>query len=195
MARFKKWPFSFRGLARRKSVWILALCNGSCGGCDAELEAAFAPRFDAAKLGMRLTGSPKHADMVVVTGVVTEAMREPLLRTIGLVPQPSVVVALGDCACTGEPFAGSGVVAGIPGDFITVDVAIRGCAPRPRAIIDGLLRAAKLLESDYASAGRSSPEEEMPDGYEQQEDDTTGPSDAADSEANLPSEGLEAHSH
>lgn len=195
MARFRKWPFSFLGRARRKSVWIIPLCNGSCGGCDAELEAAFAPRFNAARLGMRLTGSPKHADMVVVTGVVTEAMKEPLLRTIKLVPEPSVVVALGDCACNGEPFVGSYAVAGIPGDFIPVDVVVPGCAPRPQDIIDGLLRAAILLESAAASGGRSLPEEEVANPDDQKEDDPARPSKATDSEADLPSEGLEAHSH
>jgi membrane-bound hydrogenase subunit mbhJ len=195
LARFRKWPFSFLGRARRKSAWIIPLCNGSCGGCGAELEAAFAPRFDAARLGMRLTGSPKHADVVVVTGVLTEAMKEPLLRTIKLVPQPSVVVALGDCACNGEPFIGSYAVAGIPGDFIPVDIVVHGCAPRPQAIIDGLLQAAKLLESASASGGRPSPEKELADRHDQQEDDATGPSDAADAEADFPSEGLEAHSH
>lgn len=137
---------SFLARMRRKSVWILRLNCGSCGGCDVELESAFGPRYDAAQYGLSMTGSPKHADLVVITGPVTAAMVEPLRRTIEQVPQPSATVALGSCAVGGALFEESYAVAGAVGDIVPVHVSIGGCPPRPRAIVEGLLRAAALLE-------------------------------------------------
>lgn len=195
MSRFRIGSFSLLDRLRRRSVWIIHLPNGSCGGCDAELEAVFAPRYDATRLGMRLTGSPKHADVVLVTGVVTEAIREPLLRTLEMVPRPRVVVALGTCANSGVPFAGAYAVAGTPRDILPVDVFVDGCPPGPRAIIDGLLRAAKLLEYGSASGICPSSAKEVADTHCEQEEESAGPGGDTQPEPGLPSEGIEAHSH
>lgn len=130
---------------RGKSQWVLVLNSGSCGGCEAEIEAAFGSRYGLGGLGVRRVFSPKHADVVLITGPVANAMRGPLLRTLEQVPHPRVVLALGECAADGGPFAGSDRVAGPVGEVAPVDIWVPGCPPHPRAIVNGLMEAAALL--------------------------------------------------
>ncbi|HEX68683.1 MAG TPA: NADH-quinone oxidoreductase subunit B [Candidatus Bathyarchaeota archaeon] len=117
--------------------------TGGCNGCDIELVAALTPRFDVERFGILLKGSPRHADILAVTGPITLQVRKRLLRVYEQMPEPKYVIAVGTCACSGAPFKDcynvySGVDAVIP-----VDVYIPGCPPKPEAIIDGI---AKLLE-------------------------------------------------
>ena len=108
---------------------------GSCNGCEIEINSAFAPHYDAARFGVRLVASPRHADGLLVTGVVTRNMADPLRHTVHAVPEPRVVIACGDCAIYGGIFTGAyGVEAGLD-EIVGSDIQIPGCPPDPRAIV------------------------------------------------------------
>lgn len=111
---------------------------GSCNGCEVEIGAAFGPVYDAERYGARLVASPRHADALLVTGVVTRNMAAPLRRTFEAVPDPKLVVAVGDCARNCGVFAGAYGVAGAVRDVVPVDLEVPGCPPRPEAIVDAV---------------------------------------------------------
>ncbi len=111
---------------------------GSCNGCEIEIASAFGPVYDLERYGVRLVASPRHADVLLVTGPVTRNMVDPLRKAYEAVPSPKRVVALGDCAHDCGVFAGAYGVAGAVSDFIPVDVTIAGCPPTPEAIITAL---------------------------------------------------------
>jgi Ni,Fe-hydrogenase III small subunit len=120
------------------SVQIRHVDAGSCNGCEIELGAAFGPVYDAERYGARLVASPRHADVVLVTGVVTRNMLEPLRRTAEATPQPRLVIAVGDCARNCGVFADAYGVAGAAADAVDVDLEVPGCPPEPQAIIEAL---------------------------------------------------------
>lgn len=122
----------------RGSAQVRHVDAGSCNGCEIELGAAFGPVYDAERFGARLVASPRHADVVAVTGVVTQNMAEPLVNTIEATPNPRVIVSIGDCTRGCGLFAGSYAVAGSVDDFAEVDVHVPGCPPAPEAIIAAL---------------------------------------------------------
>jgi formate hydrogenlyase subunit 7 len=111
---------------------------GSCNGCELEIAGAFCSVYDAEQFGARVVASPRHADGLLVSGVVTRNMHQPLLNTLKAVPQPRVVIAVGDCACNGGAFAESYAVVGSVTDVIPVDVQVPGCPPTPAQIITAL---------------------------------------------------------
>jgi Ni,Fe-hydrogenase III small subunit len=131
--------------ARAKSPWIYCLNTGACNGCDIEIAASLTPRYDAEQLGVRREGSPKHADILVVSGPVTLRTRDALLDIYQQMPSPKAVVAIGSCPASGNVFAGSPTVLGAVDQYIPVDVYVAGCPPRPQAILQGIAQAAKLL--------------------------------------------------
>jgi Ni,Fe-hydrogenase III small subunit len=120
------------------SLQVRHVDAGSCNGCEIELSGAFGPVYDAERFGARLVASPRHADALLVTGVVTRNMAQPLRNTLDAVPQPRMVIAVGDCACNRGVFADAYGVVGAVGDVIPVDVEIAGCPPRPQQIINAL---------------------------------------------------------
>ncbi|MFD1545790.1 NADH-quinone oxidoreductase subunit B family protein [Nonomuraea guangzhouensis] len=120
------------------SVQIRHVDAGSCNGCEVEIASAFGPVYDAERYGARLVASPRHADVLVVTGPVTRNMEVALRRTYEAVPEPRLVVALGDCARNCGVFAGAYGVAGAVGDVVPVDIEVAGCPPRPEAIVAAL---------------------------------------------------------
>lgn len=113
---------------------------GSCNGCEVEVGAVFGPVYDADRYGARLVASPRHADVLLVTGVVTQNMREPLRRTVEATPRPRVVVAVGDCAVDGGLFRDGYGVAGFVDEVVDVDLRVPGCPPEPEAIVAALRR-------------------------------------------------------
>ena len=133
-------------LSKEKSPWIYHLNTGSCNGCDIELVALLGPRHDVERFGVKLTGSPKHADIVIVTGPVTTQSRERMLRVLSQVPEPKVVMSIGSCPMSCNVFKGSYSVDGPLDKWTKVDVAVGGCAPKPEAIIQGLVEAVKILK-------------------------------------------------
>jgi Ni,Fe-hydrogenase III small subunit len=120
------------------SVQIRHVDAGSCNGCEVEIGAAFGPVYDAERYGARLVASPRHADALLVTGAVTRNMAEPLRRTHQAVPEPKLVVAVGDCACNRGVFGRAYGVVGAVGEVVPVDLEITGCPPRPEQIVAGL---------------------------------------------------------
>ena len=133
-------------LSKEKSPGIYHLNTGSCNGCDIELVALLGPRYDVERFGVKLTGSPKHADIVIVTGPVTTQSRERMLRVLSQVPEPKVVMSIGSCPMSCNVFKGSYSVDGPLDKWTKVDVAVGGCAPKPEAIIQGLVEAVKILK-------------------------------------------------
>lgn len=111
---------------------------GSCNGCELEISSTFSPVYDAEQFGARLVASPRHADGLLATGVVTHNMRQPLLNTLAAVPLPRVVIAVGDCACTGGVFRDAYGVVGSVADVVPVDVEVPGCPPTPAQIVAAL---------------------------------------------------------
>src|SRR5213082_382165 len=137
--------------ARRRlgrSLSIREVDAGSCNGCELEIHALQNAFYDLERFGLRFVASPRHADVLMVTGPVTKNMREALERTYHATPNPKWVVAVGDCARNGGCFAGSYAVVGGVSEVIPVDLHIPGCPPSPTAMLQGLLA---LLE--HADAG------------------------------------------
>ncbi|GGS77024.1 NADH-quinone oxidoreductase subunit B family protein [Nonomuraea spiralis] len=120
------------------SVQIRHVDAGSCNGCEVEIASAFGPVYDAERYGARLVASPRHADALLVTGPVTRNMEVALRRTHDAVPEPRLVIALGDCARDCGVFAGAYGVAGAVADVLPVDVEVPGCPPEPAAIVAAL---------------------------------------------------------
>lgn len=129
-----------------RSLRLRSVVAGSCGGCEAELTAASNVVFDIARFGVQFVASPRHADGIVITGVVNRNMLDALRATYEAVPDPRIVIAVGSCPISGGPFRGGAQVVGIPND-IPVDLWIPGCPPHPLTILDGLLRLVGRLET------------------------------------------------
>ena len=114
---------------------------GSCNGCELEINALANPYYNLEGLGIRFVASPRHADMLLVTGPVSKHMEAALRLTYEATPEPRLVVAIGDCGCTGGIFGESYATLGRVSNVIPVDVAVPGCPPTPAAIIQGILTA------------------------------------------------------
>jgi Ni,Fe-hydrogenase III small subunit len=128
--------------ARRRlgrSLTIREVDAGSCNGCELEIHALNNAFYDLERFGLRFVASPRHADVLLVTGPVTRNMRQALERTYQATPDPKWVVAVGDCAADGGLFAGSYAVAGGVSAIVPVDLHIRGCPPTPLQLLQGLL--------------------------------------------------------
>ncbi|MDO9085502.1 MAG: NADH-quinone oxidoreductase subunit B family protein [Anaerolineaceae bacterium] len=130
--------------ARINSPWAIHFNSGSCNGCDIEILATLTPRYDVERFGIKLQGSPRHADVLIATGPVTFQALERLVRTYEQMPEPKYVIAVGSCALSGGVFDGCYSVVGDLNKVVPVDVYIPGCPPRPEAIIYGVVQ---LLES------------------------------------------------
>lgn len=141
-----------RARAFGRSVHLRHVDAGSDGSEEQELGAIFNPFYDANRLGIFLTAAPRHADILVVTGVVTKPMREPLLRTYEAIPEPKTVIALGTSACSGGIFAESNAVVGPVSSVLPVDVLIPGAPPSPLSILHGLWVALDRAPLQGASA-------------------------------------------
>ena len=122
----------------RGSLQIRHVDAGSCNGCEVEIGGAFGPVYDAEQYGARLVASPRHADALLVTGVVTRNMADPLRNTMAATPAPRVVIACGDCALNRGVFADAYGVVGAVGEVVPVDVEIPGCPPSPDQIVTAL---------------------------------------------------------
>jgi Ni,Fe-hydrogenase III small subunit len=122
-----------------RSLSIRQVDAGSCNGCELEIHALNNAFYDLERLGLRFVASPRHADVLMVTGPVTKNMREALLRTYNATPDPKWVVAVGACAVDGGIFGGSYAVVGGVRDVVPVDLHIRGCPPSPGELLKGLM--------------------------------------------------------
>lgn len=150
-----RWPWEkvlaqVETWARTNSPWVIHFNSGSCNGCDIEILATLTPRYDLERLGVKLRGSPRHADILICTGPVSAQARDRLRRIYEQMPEPKFVVAVGSCALTGGAFRGCyNILNGID-QVIPVDAYIPGCPPRPEAIIYGVVALLTSLKSAVA---------------------------------------------
>jgi NADH-quinone oxidoreductase B subunit len=129
--------------AFKRSLWVYHLSGGSCNNCDIEILDCLTPRFDIERFGMVLVGSPRHADVLLCTGIVNKKCVERMREVYDQTAKPCVVVAVGACACSGGIFREGYQMAGPLEKIMPVDVYIPGCPPKPEAMIAGIV---KLLE-------------------------------------------------
>jgi NADH-quinone oxidoreductase B subunit len=161
LQRIKLW-------ARINSPWAIHYNSGSCNGCDIEILATLTPRYDLERFGVKLQGSPRHADVLICTGPVTLQSRDRLRRIYEQMPEPKFVVAVGTCSISGGAFQGCYNIVGSVDSVIPVDAYIPGCPPRPEAIIDGLVKLlghlqgkdAAEVETELAELAEITPEDE-----------------------------------
>lgn len=133
--------------SRLKSPWILHFNTGACNGCDIEIVDALTPKYDVERFGLVLKATPRHADVLVVSGPVTRQQAKRLKRIYEQMPEPKFVLAIGACACSGGVFDGCYSVLGGLDKIIPVSAYIPGCPVRPEAIIDGVVKLIGALEA------------------------------------------------
>jgi len=129
----------------KKSPWILHYNAGSCNGCDIEILACLAPKYDIERFGAINKGNPKQSDILLVTGPVTKRSRERVVELYSQMPEPKVVISVGACTSTGGVFRGMYNVEDGLDHYIPVDVYVPGCASHPEQIIDGVAQAIGIL--------------------------------------------------
>lgn len=145
-----------------KSPWLLHYDGSSCNGCDIEVLACTTPVYDIERFGIINTGDPFQADILLITGGINSQSESVVKQIYSQMPNPKVVVAVGICACTGGIFKTCYNIKGGVDTVIPVDIYVPGCAARPQAIIDGVVKALALLEqkrADYAAQHRSASQE------------------------------------
>jgi len=146
-----------------RALAIRQVDAGSCNGCELEIHALGNPYYNIEGLGIKFVASPRHADMLLVTGPVSKHMAIALKRTYDATPDPKLVVAVGDCGCTGGIFGESYASLGRVGNVIEVDVEIPGCPPAPTALLQGILAAITCAAPSSATVAEpSEPEEQRP---------------------------------
>jgi membrane-bound hydrogenase subunit mbhJ len=138
----KGLPKSFK-----KSLWVFHCNSGSCNGCDIEIIAALCPRYDVERFGIKLVGTPRHADVLLVTGPVTRQQAERVKRVYEQMPNPKAVIAIGNCGNTGDVFYESYNLVGPLQEVLPVDIHVIGCPPRPENIIHAVAKAWTKLET------------------------------------------------
>ena len=129
-----------------RSLHIREVDAGSCNGCEVEVSALSNPIYDIERFGVHIVASPRHADMLLVTGPVTRNMELALLKTYNATPSPKLVAAMGSCACSGGIFGDTYASGGGVDRVLPVDIYIPGCPPRPQAVIFGLMMAMNKFE-------------------------------------------------
>jgi len=132
--------------AFKRALWVYHLNSGSCNGCDIEILAVLTPRYDAERFGIRLVGTPRHADVLLVTGPVIKQMASNIKRIYEQTPDPKVVMVVGNCGSEGGVFHESYNLVGPVDQIIPVTVYVPGCPPRPEAIIEAVAKAWVKLE-------------------------------------------------
>ncbi len=130
----------------QRSLWVFHVNAGSCNGCDIEIVSALTPRYDVERFGIKKVASPRHADVLLVTGPVVKGMDETLRRIYAQTPDPKVVMVIGNCGASGGVFYDSYNTVGPVDKIVPVTVYVPGCPPRPEAISFGVVKAWALLE-------------------------------------------------
>ncbi len=133
-----------------KSPWLLHYDGSSCNGCDIEVLACLTPVYDVERFGVINTGNPKHADILLITGGINSQNKSVVEQLYSQMPEPKVVCAVGICACNGGVFKECYNIIGGVDKALPVDIYVPGCAARPNAIIDGIVKAVALLEEKRA---------------------------------------------
>jgi NADH-quinone oxidoreductase B subunit len=136
---------ALRSFARRKSPWVMHVPCGGCNGCDIEIVAALTPKYDIERFGVLQKGTPRHADVLMVTGIVTWQVKDRLKKIYEQASNPKFVVAFGSCAIDGDIFRDGYGYAGPLDEVLPVSAYVPGCPPRPEALIDGLVKLLKKI--------------------------------------------------
>lgn len=134
-------------VSRRRSPWVYRVNAGSCNGCDIEVAPCFSPRYDGEQVGALLQGSPKHADILLISGPITLRTKAMVKDIYEQIPSPKAVVAIGSCPASGNVFSGSPTIVGSAEAIIPVDLYVPGCPPRPQEILAAIQKAAIMLEN------------------------------------------------
>jgi len=140
--------------ARIKSPWVTIYNTGSCNACDIEIIACLMPRFDVERFGIVAKESPRHADILIVTGPVTLKQATRLRRVYEQIPEPKYVIAMGACGSAGGTFHGLYHVVHSIRDVIPIDIFVAGCPPRPDEIINGVVACLNLMKEDAVHGGK-----------------------------------------
>ena len=130
-----------------RSLFVRLVDSGSCNACENELAALSNPYYDLERFGIKFVASPKHADVLIITGCVTRNMLNPMLKTYENIPSPKFVITAGDCPETGGPFKDSYSVCGPVSKYLNVAVHINGCPPEPETVISGFLKFMDILKA------------------------------------------------
>ena len=144
-----------------KSPWLLHYDGSRCNGCDIEVLACLTPVYDVERFGVINTGNPKHADIFLITGGINEQNKPVVQQLYSQMPSPKVVVAVGICACNGGIFKECYNIIGGVDTIIPVDIYVPGCAARPEAIIDGVVKAVALLDKKREERAARKKEEKI----------------------------------
>jgi NADH-quinone oxidoreductase B subunit len=147
--------------ARVKSPWVLHFNTGACNACDIEILAALTPKFDLERFGVQLKGTPRHADIILCSGPVTQQIKDRLIRIYEQMPEPKFIVAVGTCACSGGVFNGCYNVMGGIDTTIPVAAYIPGCPARPEAIIDGVVKLLARIDNPEPPQEKPAPLEKV----------------------------------
>jgi NADH-quinone oxidoreductase B subunit len=140
--------------ARVKSPWITVFNSGACNACDIEIIACLMPRFDIERFGILVKASPRHADILIVTGHVTLKQAPRLRRVWEQIPEPKYVIAMGACGASAGAFHGLYHITDRVEDVVPVDVYVAGCPPRPDEIMNAVIACLALLQEDLARGGK-----------------------------------------
>lgn len=139
----------------KKSPWVIHYDGSSCNGCDIEVLACLTPVYDVERFGIINTGNPKHADILLITGGINSQNERVVKQIYDQMPSPKVVVAIGICACNGGIFKECYNILGGVDKVIPVDIYVPGCAAKPQAIIDGVVKALSVLEEKAMKKSKS----------------------------------------
>ena len=139
-----------------RSLFVRLVDSGSCNACENELAALSNPYYDLERFGIKFVASPKHADVLIITGCVTRNMLNPMLKTYENIPSPKFVITAGDCPETGGPFKDSYSVCGPVSKYLNIAVHIKGCPPEPETIISGFLKFMDILKASYRNTENTS---------------------------------------
>ncbi len=142
-----------------KSPWLLHYDGSSCNGCDIEVLACLTPVYDVERFGVINTGNPRHADIFLITGGINTQNKAVVEQIYSQMPNPKVVVAVGICACNGGVFKDCYNILGGVDKVIPVDIYVPGCAARPQAIIDGVVKAVALLQDKHEALKKTGKKE------------------------------------
>ncbi len=140
--------------SRLKSPWIIHFNTGACNGCDIEIVDALTPKYDIERFGIVLKGTPRHADVMIVSGPLTRQQAKRFKRIYDQMPNPKFVLAVGTCACSGGVFDGCYSVVGGIDKVIPVSAYIPGCPARPEAIIDAVVKLITELKKNSKTVSK-----------------------------------------
>lgn len=165
--------------ASQHSVWLFPLNSGSCNGCEQEIQALHAARYALEEGGIAFASSPRHADILLLTGIMTPRSRDAARRVWEQLAEPRALVAVGDCPINGSVFRGQAGFAPA-GETLPIDVELPGCPPSPTLILEAIAAAIKLLDGE---AGEAEAEEEEEETSPESESEETAASDDEDEQA------------